>query len=170
MLHNVRCEVLNLTYEHLRHVTVKRGIRLLMTGKATLLEEHPTYFIRSAGDIFPVPIRIVLKRQVKFKNQHVVAPVNNRNLFLRDGYTCQYCGRHKSELRDNETLTRDHIVPQDRGGGNEWTNLATACNPCNNKKGNMLLERVNMRLLKQPNIPTVFELVNRLRYEKQARR
>jgi 5-methylcytosine-specific restriction endonuclease McrA len=45
---------------------------------------------------------------------------------------CKYCG--KELTIDNSTL--DHIKPVARGGTNHPDNLALACGPCNNKKGN----------------------------------
>jgi len=162
-----RCEVLNLTYERLKPVSFRRALQLVIKGKATLLEEHPTLCFRSFDDIYPVPVRIVLKKMVKAGNQHVPAMVNNRNLFLRDNYTCQYCGRHKTELSNKESLTRDHIHPQDKGGQDVWMNLVTACNRCNNKKGNSLLEDTNMKLLTPPRVPTTYEIQHRMHMERK---
>jgi molecular chaperone DnaK (HSP70) len=57
-----------------------------------------------------VPLVIRLVRYVhvprKFRRQ-----VTNTFLFARDGYRCLYCGRHRSQLRGREFLTRDHVVP-----------------------------------------------------------
>lgn len=51
-------------------------------------------------------------------------------IFERDGYTCQYCGQHGGRLQC------DHIIPISRGGGNEPSNLTTACMTCNQAKHN----------------------------------
>lgn len=48
-------------------------------------------------------------------------------IFKRDGFTCQYCGAHPPQ----SILHVDHIVPVKEGGGNEETNLVTACETCN---------------------------------------
>ena len=53
------------------------------------------------------------------------------NVFLRDKFTCQYCGAHKN-------LTFDHLVPKSKGGITSWENVVTACMCCNVKKGNRL--------------------------------
>lgn len=50
-------------------------------------------------------------------------------VFERDGYVCQYCGATDKELHC------DHIMPRSRGGGNELSNLTTACGDCNREKG-----------------------------------
>jgi 5-methylcytosine-specific restriction endonuclease McrA len=50
------------------------------------------------------------------------------NLFLRDKFACQYCGINKD-------LTFDHVIPRAQGGRTTWENVATACAPCNLKKG-----------------------------------
>jgi 5-methylcytosine-specific restriction endonuclease McrA len=50
-------------------------------------------------------------------------------VFLRDGYSCVYCGA------DGPTLHCDHIIPVSRGGRSVMENLATACGPCNVSKG-----------------------------------
>ena len=43
---------------------------------------------------------------------------------------CAYCGK------TNVPLEIEHIIPRSRGGANRASNLAIACNPCNQKKGN----------------------------------
>jgi len=85
--------------------------------------------------------------------------VTNTFLFARDGYGCQYCGRHRRELRGREFLTRDHVVPLSRGGGNDWGNVVAACSPCNNRKGNRLPKEVGMKLRSVPSEPNHVELV-----------
>ena len=169
-MESVRCEVLNVTYEPLKPVSIRRATRLLMDGKATLLEEHPTLMLRSADDIYPVPIRIVLHKLIKTGSRNVPAPLTRRNLLVRDNFTCQYCGRHEGELKPHEEMTRDHIHPQDKGGQDVWMNVVLACNTCNNKKANYFLTDIGMKLLKKPTIPTSFELSMRARHEKAKRK
>lgn len=170
MLESVRCEVLNVTYEPLKPVSIRRANRLLLDGKATLLEEHPTLMLRTATDIYPVPTRIVLHKLIKTGNRSVPAPLTRRNLLIRDNFTCQYCGRHEAELNPKEEMTRDHIHPQDKGGPDIWLNVVLACNTCNNKKANYFLNECGMTLLKKPTIPTRFELSMRARHEKARRK
>lgn len=49
------------------------------------------------------------------------------NVFLRDKFTCQYCG-------SNRELTFDHLLPRSKGGKTDWDNVVTACSNCNVKK------------------------------------
>jgi hypothetical protein len=72
----------------------------------------------------------------------VPAQLTQRNLFLRDRYTCQYCGRQRKDLDEKEYLTRDHIIPVARGGKDSWTNVVTACKKCNNIKADYLLSEL----------------------------
>jgi 5-methylcytosine-specific restriction endonuclease McrA len=85
--------------------------------------------------------------------------VTNTFLFARDEYSCQYCGRHRSELKGRQFLTRDHILPISRGGENTWANVVTSCSPCNNRKGNHLPEEAGMALLATPSEPNYVHLV-----------
>ena len=76
------------------------------------------------------------------------------NLFLRDRFRCQYCGqRFKSE-----ELTFDHVVPRSRGGHASWTNIVTACVPCNTAKGNRTVAACGMHPLVAPAVPTARQL------------
>lgn len=104
----------------------------------------------------PSVIRLVRFVHVprKFRRQ-----VTNTFLFARDRYRCMYCGKHRTQLRGREFLTRDHIVPVSKGGANTWENVVTACSPCNNRKGNHLLSEVGMRPLHPPVEPNYVELV-----------
>lgn len=154
-----RCVVLNATYEPLSIITAKRALILVIEGKATPIEDHPYLVVRSVSRSFKVPVMVALKAFVKsHKIFRTKASLTQKNLFLRDDHTCQYCGRHRNELRGHEFLTRDHIHPEDKGGGSTWENLVTACSTCNNKKANYLLEQTDMKLLKKTHVPTVFDL------------
>jgi 5-methylcytosine-specific restriction endonuclease McrA len=73
------------------------------------------------------------------------------NVFLRDRFTCQYCG----EAFASPALTFEHVIPRSRGGQTTWSNIVTACVPCNTAKGNAL--RTQPRRL--PKEPTLKELL-----------
>ena len=72
----------------------------------------------------PVIKRVTIPKKVRFE------------VFKRDDYTCQYCGRGAPEV----TLEADHIVPVAEGGTNEMFNLKTACTDCNRGKGATALD------------------------------
>ena len=133
----MRCLALNASFEPLTLVPVRRALRLVIEGKAEVVEADRGEMVRSARLLLPRPAIIRLVRFVhvprRFRRQ-----VTNTFLFARDEYRCQYCGRHQFELRHRECLTRDHLVPVSRGGGNLWTNVVTACSSCNTRKGNHL--------------------------------
>ena len=73
------------------------------------------------------------------------------NVFLRDRFRCQYCG----ETFASSALTFEHVIPRSRGGHTCWSNIVTACVPCNTRKANSL--RIKPR--RQPKEPTVGELL-----------
>lgn len=152
------CLALNSSFEPLAVLPIKRALRLVLDRKAEVLEVDESRMFHSERHTLAAPSVIRLVRFVhvprKFRRQ-----VTNTFLFARDGYKCQYCGRHKSQLRGREFLTRDHIVPVSRGGGNSWQNVVTACSPCNNRKGSHLLTEVGMHPLHPPHEPNYVELV-----------
>jgi 5-methylcytosine-specific restriction endonuclease McrA len=79
--------------------------------------------------------------------------LSNPLLFQRDQHLCCYCGSQKRP----EQLTRDHVVPLSRGGGDHWKNVVTACKPCNQKKGARTPERAGMMMLYVPYAPSLYE-------------
>lgn len=73
------------------------------------------------------------------------------NLFLRDAFACQYCGRA-------DDLTFDHVIPRSRGGRTTWENIVTACAPCNLAKGGGTPREAGMHPRVPPRRPSTFEL------------
>jgi hypothetical protein len=67
------------------------------------------------------------------RGPRIAAPVLRFKIFLRDSFTCQYCGRRAPSVR----LHVDHIVPWSSGGKTEPSNLRTACDICNLGKGDL---------------------------------
>lgn len=130
-------------------VPMKRALRLVIDGKAEIVEADHDRIVRSERLTIPRPAVIRLTRFVhvprRFRRH-----VTNTFLFARDSYRCQYCGRHMTEFRPREALTRDHLVPLSRGGTNDWTNVITACSPCNTRKGNRLPEEIGMHPISNP--------------------
>jgi hypothetical protein len=57
-------------------------------------------------------------------------------VFKRDHFTCQYCGAQPPAI----VLVADHITPVAGGGETTLENLITACEPCNQGKGDRSLE------------------------------
>jgi 5-methylcytosine-specific restriction endonuclease McrA len=81
-------------------------------------------------------------------------PVNavtfsRRNIFKRDRYTCQYCGRQPG----SEELTLDHVVPRAQGGVSSWENCVLACVECNARKADRTPAQAGLQLRKQPHRP-----------------
>jgi 5-methylcytosine-specific restriction endonuclease McrA len=154
----VSCLALNASFEPLTIVTPRRAVRLVLDGKAELLEADTERVFRSEDRIVPSPSVIRLVRYVhvpyRFRRQ-----VTNTFLFARDDYTCQYCGKRKSDLKGRQFLTRDHIRPLSRGGLNTWDNVVTSCSTCNNRKGGRLPGEAGLALLHAPTEPNYVHLV-----------
>jgi len=88
---------------------------------------------------------------IKGRSKHgaLVPPLSNRELFQRDAHLCMYCGQQFSA----SALTCDHLQPLSRGGIDTWSNVVTACRPCNHSKGARTPEEAKMTLLAVPYAP-----------------
>lgn len=100
------------------------------------------------------PIPAVAKTCRYFRINHHTVKFSRKNLFIRDNYSCQYCGKQS----DNNSLTYDHVIPKsfwknNIGSPTCWTNIVTACVQCNRKKGNRTPKQANMPLLNTPIVP-----------------
>ena len=146
------CLALNASFEPLTMVPMRRALRLVIDGKAEIVEAENDRVVRSERLVMPRPAVIRLTKFIhvprRFRRQ-----VTNTFLFARDQYRCQYCGRGTAELKPRESLTRDHVIPMSRGGTNAWTNVVAACSPCNTRKGNRLPHEIGMMPLTHPAEP-----------------
>lgn len=136
--------VLNQNYEPLNVCTMRRAMGLVFHDKAEVLEFYPAP-ISSASRSFDAPSVIRLIYMIRRPRPRV--KLTRREIFIRDDYTCQYCGTRTHDL------TIDHIVPRSRGGGHSWDNLVSACRSCNHRKGGKLLADSKMRLKREPYEP-----------------
>lgn len=152
------CLALNASFEPLTLVSPRRAVRLVLDRKAEILEVDQGTRFRSEDRDVPCPAVIRLVRYVHVPRR-LRRQVTNTFLFARDGYSCQYCGLHRRELKPRQFLTRDHVVPVSHGGGNGWRNVVTACSPCNNRKGNRTPREAGMRLRSAPTEPDEVRLV-----------
>ena len=136
--------VLNANYEPINVCEVRRAIGLILTDRAHLVL-NGRGVIHTIQDSFPRPS--VIKLQSLIHRPRPQLKLTRREIFRRDNYTCQYCGKTTT------VLTVDHIQPRHLGGQHTWTNVVAACSFCNHKKGGRPLEDLNMRLLRQPKQP-----------------
>jgi 5-methylcytosine-specific restriction endonuclease McrA len=139
--------VLNASYEPLKIVDWQRAITLWCQGKVEIVAEHNRE-VRAVTFTFRLPSVVRLLRMVRVRRANVV-PFTRANIYLRDDYTCQYCG----EKFLSDELTFDHVIPQAQGGRRGWDNIATACVPCNRRKGSRTPEDAGMPLLRHPRRP-----------------
>ena len=141
-----RVLVLNQNFEPLNVCPVRRAFVLVGDGKAEVVEMG-TYVIHTSSRAYTCPS--VIRLLYLIKRVHHVAKLTRKELFLRDNYTCQYCGKQSKDL------TIDHVVPRHRGGPHRWENLVSACKACNHRKGGKLLEEARMTPLNEPRQPRV---------------
>ena len=137
--------VLNQNYEPLNICNLRRAVVLVVDGKAEVLDAYATFF-SSPSRSFPCPSVIRLVHPIRRPRPRV--KLTRREVFIRDNFTCQYCGR-----RDGD-LTIDHVVPRSRGGGHSWDNLVSACKMCNHRKGGKSPAEARMNLKRLPVEPS----------------
>lgn len=125
-------------------------VKAVFLGRVDILSEYDQY-VHAPNFAMRLPSVIALKEYVPAAR----SPAFTRfNVFLRDGFACQYCGVRKS----THDLTFDHVVPRAKGGRTSWTNVVTACSACNLRKGSRLPQHCNMHPRKAPWQPSGFEL------------
>ena len=128
-----------LSYYPLSLWSWQESVKAVFLERVNIVSEYDR-FVRSPSFEMRLPSVVSLKTYVK----PALYPAFTRfNVFLRDRFTCQYCGA-------KDDLTFDHLLPRSRGGQTRWDNVVAACAPCNLRKGNRLHEEVGMRLLREP--------------------
>ncbi|MGF1659836.1 MAG: HNH endonuclease [Rubrimonas sp.] len=144
--------VLNADYRPLSYFPLslwpwQEAVKASFLDRVVIVAEYDAT-VRSPSTEIRLPSVVVLRDYVK----PAAWPAFTRfNLFLRDEFTCQYCGA-KGEM------TFDHVLPRSKGGRTTWENVVAACGKCNLKKGDMTLSRAGMRLARRPVQPSSAQL------------
>ena len=144
--------VLNADYRPLSYFPLslwnwQTALKAVFLDRVTIVSEYDRE-VHSPSTAIKLPSVIALK---KFIRQPRFPAFTRFNLFLRDQFSCQYCG-------SEEDLTFDHVVPRAQGGVTSWTNITTACASCNLKKGGRTPKEADMRPTRWPYRPTTYEL------------
>lgn len=137
---------LDASFRPVEVISWENAFYLLFKDRAQIIEEYEDKTVRSVSREFKVPS--VIKVHM-FLDKHKEARFCKENVFIRDNYTCQYCGTFGQETE----LTFDHITPRSKGGKTSWMNIVTACGVCNRKKADKFLEETKMKLINLPCIP-----------------
>jgi len=132
----------------------QKAISYMVSEKADVLLWHENWIVRSARWETPVPSVIMLKDYMKPKT---TVRFSRGNVFLRDGYHCQYCNTRL----ERKHCTLDHVLPTSHGGKTTFENTVTSCGPCNANKG------ANKKIIPKikPYKPSYFDLVNKKKKE-----
>ncbi len=109
------------------------AIKAQYQGDVEVLELYENWIVRSPSVELHVPAVIMLHNYINVRKD---VKFSKQNVYLRDDYTCQYCGLDCHE--DHGMLTYDHVNPRNNGGKTTWTNIVAACKPCNHSKGSSL--------------------------------
>lgn len=146
--------VLNADYRPLSYYPLslwpwQEAVKAAFLDRVDIVAEYDKV-VRSPTTHMRIPSVVVLRDYVK--PQRTVA-FTRFNLFLRDEFSCQYCGARGE-------LTFDHVIPRARGGVTSWENVVAACSRCNLTKGSRSLRQAGMALRKPPRRPGSEELRN----------
>lgn len=153
--------VLNRSWRPVHVTTVRRALCMVFREAARIVvpETLSTYTFGEWLELPPPPdpfairspsVRIAVPEVVLLTHYDRVpcheAPFTRRNLFLRDDFTCQYCGKRCT----TDHLSVDHVLPRSRGGSTTWENCVLACVGCNARKADRTLKEAGFRLLRPP--------------------
>src|SRR3954468_24143345 len=153
--------VLNRHFQPIHVTNAKRAFSLLYLGVARVIDREFKTFdfeswaqlsdemaaangevIKTVNRAIRVPRVIVLQLYDRIPKTKV--RFSRHNIYMRDGNTCQYCGRELARA----DLNLDHVVPRAQGGRTTWENVVCCCIDCNLSKGARTPEQAHMHLLK----------------------
>lgn len=139
-----------LSYLPLSLLPWQEAIKAVFLDRVTVVSEYDRV-IRSPTREVRLPSVVSLKEYAPIARR----PAFTRfNVFLRDRFTCQYCGERFS----THDLTFDHVIPRSRGGRTSWLNVVAACGRCNLRKRNRTPREAGMPLIREVFEPTHFQL------------
>lgn len=144
--------VLNADYRPLSYYPLslwpwQEAIKAVFLDRVDIVAEYEAV-VHSPSTVIRIPSVVVLRDYVKPQKR---VAFTRFNLFLRDGFRCQYCG-------SKGDLTFDHVIPRARGGVTSWENVVAACARCNLRKGSKSLRQSGMSLQRAPRRPGAEEL------------
>jgi 5-methylcytosine-specific restriction endonuclease McrA len=147
--------ILNADYRPLSYYPLsiwpwQEAVKAIFRESVTVISSYDRV-VRSPSWELKLPSVLALKEYIPVTRR----PAFTRfNVFLRDHWQCQYCG---DQFRTSD-LTFDHVIPRSRGGRTCWTNIVTACQPCNTCKGNKTPKEARMYPITDPRQPSIYEL------------
>jgi len=146
-----KCIVLNGDYSFLNTVSWRRAVTLVILGKTEVIKYSDKVIKLIDGSLLKVPVLIKLLKVIRniYRNK---VPFSKRNVMIRDGFKCGYCGTPSD-------LTIDHIIPTSKGGKTTFENCITACHPCNHKKRDKSPSEAGMFIKKKAYAPTISEFI-----------
>ena len=145
------CVVLNGDYTFLNIIHWKRAVRLIFQDKCEMVKSSDEVLRGGDGKVVmkrPLVVRLIKVIRMVYKNR---VPYSKKNVMIRDGYQCMYCGTKSKKL------TIDHVIHVSRGSKTNFENCVAACRHCNNWKGNKKPSEADMFMLRQPHQPTISE-------------
>lgn len=147
--------VLNADYRPLSYYPLsvwpwQEAIKAIFRDTVNVVSEYERV-VHSPAAEFKLPSVLVLK---EFVTSDRTPAFTRFNVFLRDKWSCQYCG-HRYKTHD---LTFDHVIPRASGGKTNWENIVASCRACNLDKGCKLPEQCGMIPLTEPYAPTIQQL------------
>lgn len=125
----------------------KRAFILLMKGKAEYIDTINKIEMMINNNTLSIPSVIRLTYKINIQNKELA--YCRENIFVRDNYTCQYCGK-KFPVSE---LTLDHVYPKSRLGPDIWENIVTCCKKCNQYKADRTPKEAKMKLYRRPYRP-----------------
>lgn len=138
-------------YLPLRILRWQDAVKMRYEGTAEVVVEYDE-LIASPSVVWKVPAVVRLRRMPTPRKRGI--RFSRQNVYLRDGYRCQYCGGRFPEGR----LSYDHVVPRSAGGSTTWLNIVTACKSCNSRKANLSCDDAGMWPLTTPYCPRALPL------------
>lgn len=151
---DLRCLVLNADYQPLSYYPLstwpwQEAVKAVFLERVDVVGEYEQA-IRSPSFQMRAPSVVALR---DFVRQDRSPAFTRFNVFLRDGFRCQYCGWDRLDQ-----LTFDHVVPRAYGGRTAWDNIVAACAPCNLKKGGRTPREAAMPLRRKAAQPSAHQL------------
>ncbi len=153
-LETYRALLLDKGFRPLRAIGWRRAICLDLGERVEVLEYYRRR-VHTATASFPIPAVIRVPGWLHRLPQAI--PPTRRNVLLRDGFQCRYCGWEGTSAQ----LTIDHVLPRSRGGRTAWDNVVAACAPCNRRKGDRTPAEAGMELDAPPRAPGALQLGRR---------